>query len=241
MGAGEGESDTRALAQDIFRVVDKDGNGYLDVKEVEEALKELNIAPPEAIKLVYLMDSDRNGVVTEDEFVQHYSEWKFLLERGRTRTPPPAPPPNQNIPLGIPAAPAHFSYQQQGHPYQQQGHPYQQQGHPYQQQGHPPPAGHPVPDARALQQIEAVSNSYGQMDVEHVFNLIDADRNGQLSKAEIETALRTNKAFERMNPADAARLLQRVDADGDGMISKAEFKKGWALWRDYQIRGRLRQ
>ena len=56
----------------IFRVFDKDGNGFISTKELREVLKELgdDVSDKEIIEMIRNVDIDGDGKVNYDEFVQ---------------------------------------------------------------------------------------------------------------------------------------------------------------------------
>jgi len=62
------------MARSAFRQFDRDASGFLDVAEFVEALNTLGvrITFDDAMVVFALVDDNRNGRISEAEFVAHY-------------------------------------------------------------------------------------------------------------------------------------------------------------------------
>lgn len=67
---------TRHEIHEVFDFFDKDNDGFIELKELKEALKSLGRSFPEQVieNMFKRVDEDSNGKITFEEFV------KFLLE-----------------------------------------------------------------------------------------------------------------------------------------------------------------
>ena len=86
-----------------------------------------------------------------------------------------------------------------------------------------------------LQQQEATGD---YSDLEFLFNELDADGSGQISRAELEYAIIKVYGEPGLDPKIIDEMMYDADTDGDGEISLTEFKKMMAVAK--RERGRRR-
>jgi Ca2+-binding EF-hand superfamily protein len=64
-----------ALSRDMFACLDVNGDGLIDLVEWKAHIMAMGISPEHAQKSFSAMDSDADGMVTEDEFVNYHVEF----------------------------------------------------------------------------------------------------------------------------------------------------------------------
>ena len=78
-----------------------------------------------------------------------------------------------------------------------------------------------VMEASAAEQLMAITRA--------IFDRLDADGDGSLTKAEIKVGLTTDKEVQKLFAGESALMaLQRLDLDGDGVVSWEEFSQAIA-------------
>uniref|UniRef100_A0A1D1XRU1 Putative calcium-binding protein CML10 n=1 Tax=Anthurium amnicola TaxID=1678845 RepID=A0A1D1XRU1_9ARAE len=80
-----------------------------------------------------------------------------------------------------------------------------------------PPATSPLPPAAAVLQVQHPG------DLRRLFDNLDADGDGRISSADLESHLRLVGGGSPDPAGDAAAMVRAADSDGDGYISLEEF------------------
>ena len=64
----------------IFKLIDTDGGGTIDMAEMTSKLAEFGLTEPVAEKVMKVLDTNGDGVVDETEFKAGYDTFKLTLE-----------------------------------------------------------------------------------------------------------------------------------------------------------------
>ena len=195
----------------VFELIDLDGDGTLTREEVVAAAGALNMTPAEAEGLFDELDVDRSGTLTRDEFknakladdvVAGFSNLAdglsgFLGSSGfSSATPAPAAASPSavaaaSLPLETPAAEeAPRSTSRRTRP--------------------PPPKDRLKSRDKSIKKVPTL---------DELFDLIDLDGDGELSKEEVVAAA---SALD-VTPEEAAELFDRLDVDKSGTLTRREF------------------
>lgn len=81
---GSNNKDSEALQ--LFKELDEDGSGSLDLKELIRGVQRKGVSADNAVKLMHVLDVDGDGLVSQQEFVDRYSVWQSVFNSDALRT-----------------------------------------------------------------------------------------------------------------------------------------------------------
>ena len=204
--------------EQLFKMIDTDGNSTVDRSEFGWALSKLGIidlSDEHIDELFNSMDHDGNGHLT-------YFQFRRSLQLSRSGKP--------GASLSSPStARREARDRERGFAVDDTLHSRTNGMRSRSQSPNRSPASED-PFARAWRKLTDIQSRPYQMRDHDIFRLIDTDRNNSLDRSEFGQALRKLDIVD-LSDADVDALFQSVDRDGNGVISYSEFRQTLQLSR----------
>ena len=225
--------------EQLFKMIDTDGNNTVDRSEFGWALSKLGIidlSDEHIDELFNSMDADGNGVISYFEFRRSLQLSRSGKPGASLSSPPTARREARDRERGFAVDDTLHSrtngVRSRSQSPNRSQNPNRSQS-PSRSQS-PNRAASEDPFTRAWRKLTDIQSRPYQMRDHDLFRLIDTDRNNSLDRSEFGQALRKLDIVD-LSDADVDALFQSMDRNGNGTISYSEFRQTLQLSRSGEL------